>query len=76
MGAEGAIRALEVYFTGQISAFWTMSEGETLKQESLSSQLLVENPAFSVLFSFSELSLLRERGRKREREREKKGERS
>lgn len=73
MGAEGAIRALEVYFTGQISPFWTMSEGETLKQESLSPQLLVEKSAFSVLLSFSELSLLRERGKERgERERERK----
>lgn len=63
MGAEGAIRALEVYFTEQISPFWTMSEGETLKQESPSPQLLVERPAFSVLISFSELSLLRKEER-------------
>lgn len=81
MGAEGGRRALEVYFTGQISPFWTMSEGETLKQESLSPQLVVEKPAFSVLFSFSELEREQEREQEREserggwREREREGER-
>lgn len=43
MGTRGAIRSLEIYFTGENFHFLTMSKGGgvTFKQESLFPQLLL-----------------------------------
>jgi hypothetical protein len=41
MGAQGTIRSLGIYFTGETSHFLTMSKGGTFKQESLLPQLLL-----------------------------------